>query len=601
MLDISRLIEVSTQITKAGAQGRLFNQALALGDSDVITGLERVRNYSKLADVAADFGLDAPEYLAAAIYFAQSPTPTSFAAGRWIADDTAGQLNGGILSASEQAMTLFQQITDGGFDISIDGASVAVSGLNFSTAANLNAVAALVEAELSPGATCVWNGSEFIIKSATTGAGVEATGTMSLTGQPSPADTFTVNTQVVTFVSSITGANQVLIGATAQQTAANLWTFLLNSTNANIKEADYSLSAQIVTATFKEVGTDGNAFTLAKSGANLAVSGANLTGGLNASAISYADAPGSGQDVSVLMKLTSNLALPLVPGYDAETPLAAVVACDAASLDWYGLGIAAEAEVTDDDILAIAAFIEADPITRMFGATTSDTDVLTSLATDDISYKLKALSYEQTFSMYCSTNPYAAFAIFGNLLTTNLEGSNTFKTMMYQQAKGIAAESLTTSQANSLETKRCNVYASYSNGTAIIQYGTMAGAVFIDETYGTDAFADAIQTADYNVLYTAGTKIPQTDAGEQQFVAAMSQVCQQFVTNGFLAPGQWNAEGFGQLIEGQYLKLGYYIYMQPLSQQSEADRAARKAPPFQIAAKLAGANQTAQILITINQ
>ena len=203
--------------------------------------------------------------------------------------------------------------------------------------------------------------------------------------------------------------------------------------------------------------------------------------------------------------------------------------------------------------------------------------------------------------MYSSTNPYAAFAVFGNLLTINLSGANTFKTMMYQKAIGIVAEDLNDAEADSLENKHCNVFVAYDNNTSIIEYGTMAGPVFIDETFGTNALANGIQTAYYNVLYTAGTKVPQTDAGDQQFSVAISQVCQQFVTNGFLAPGQWNAPGFGQLVEGQFLKLGYYIYMQPLAQQSEADRAARKAPPFQIAAKEAGANQTGQILITINQ
>lgn len=602
MLDISRLISVQAVITQGGAQGRLFNQALAIGDSNVISGLERVRNYSSLAEVAADFGLSAPEFLAAEIYFEQSPTPTNFACGRWIRTATAAILNGAILSPTQQAITLFQQITNGGFDVTVDGTAEVLTGLNFSQAANLNAVAALIQTALSGAATCVWNGFEFVIKSATTGAGVEAHGTMTLSGQPSASDTFTVNGTVVTFVASSPTGNQVLIGASQQQSAANLWAFLMNSTNVNIIKATYTLNASVVTATYFEVGTVGNSFTLAKSGTNLAVSGANMTGGVNASAVSYATSPtASYQDVSTLLGLTSVLALPLVPGYDPESALAAVVACDVASNDWYGMGFASSVQPSDSDYLAIGAFIEADSITRMFGVTTENTGVLTQQVSNDIASEMAALNYEQTFVMYSSTNPYAAFALFGNLLTIGLNGSNTFKTMMYQQAIGIVAEDLTSSEANSLQAKRCNVYVAYDNDTSIVQYGTMAGPVFIDETFGTDALANAIQTAFYNVMFTAGTKVPQTDQGDQQFAVAMSQVCQQFVTNGFLAPGTWNAQGFGQLSTGQFLKLGYYIYMQPLAQQSEADRAARKAPPFQIAAKLAGANQTGQVLITINQ
>lgn len=603
MLDISRLISVQTKITQAGAQGRAFNQALAIGDSNVISGLERVRDYSSLPEVAADFGISAPEYLAAEIYFEQSPTPTSFACGRWLRTATAAILEGAILSPSQQAIALFNAITNGGIDVVVDGTAKNLAALNFSTAANLNAVAALIQSAFSGSATCVWNGFQFVITSATTGAGVEASGTIQLTGQPTAGtDTVTVNGTSIAFVSALTTGNQVLVGSSTQITAANLWAFLQNSTDTNIIKATYALntSTNTITATYFEVGTVGNAFTLAKSGANITISGSVFTGGVNPSSVAYATT-GAGQDVSTLLGLTAALALPLVPGYAAESALAAVVACNTASKDWYGMGFASSVMPVDSDYLSIAAFIEADPVTRMFGITTQETGVLTQQVSNDIASELKALNLEQTFSMYSSTNLYAAFAIFGNLLTINLEGSNTFKTMMYQQAIGIVAENLTDAEADSLLAKRCNVFVAYDNDTSIIEYGMMAGPVFIDETFGTDAFADAIQTAFYNVLYTAGTKVPQTDQGDQQFTVAMSQVCQQFVTNGFMAPGTWNAQGFGQLLEGQYLKLGYYIYMQPLAQQSEADRAARKAPPFQIAAKLAGANQTGQVLITINQ
>ena len=600
MLSVSRLINVQAQISKAGAQGRLFNQALAIGDSNVISGLQRVRNYSSLTEVAADFGLSAPEYLAASIYFQQSPTPTSFACGRWVRTATAAILEGAILSASQSAIGLFNQITNGGIDVVVDGTAKNLTALNFSAQSNLNGVAALITTAFSGAATCTWNGFQFVITSSTTGAGVEASGTITLSGQPSANDTVTVNGQTITFVTSGATGSQVNIGTSDQITLANLWTFLVNSTNASLLEATYTMNGLVLTATFNQVGTVGNAFTLAKSGTNIAVSASTLAGGVNASAVGYATT-GAGQDISVLMGLTSALALPLVPGYAAESALAAVEACDVASKNWYGMGFASSVMPSDSDYLAIGAYIEADPVTRMFGVTTQETGVLTAQVSNDIASEMAALSYQQSFVLYSSTNMYAAFAIFGNLLTINLSGSNTFKPMMYQEAIGIAPEDLTDSQADSLEAKRCNVYTEYDNDTSIVQYGTMAGPVFIDEIFGTNALAAAIQNADYNVLYTATSAVPQTDQGDQQFVVAMSQVCQQYVTNGFLAPGTWNASGFGQLVQGQYLKLGYYIYMQPLAQQSEEDRAARKAPPFQIAAKLAGANQTAQVLITVNQ
>lgn len=600
MLPVSRLINVQTQITKAGAQGRLFNQALAIGDSNVISGLQRIRDYSSLAEVIADFGLSAPETLAATTYFDQKPTPTSFACGRWIRTASAAILQGAILSASQSAIGLFNQITNGGIDVVIDGTARNLTGLNFSVLANLNAVAAAVTTALSSHGTCTWNGAQFLITSATTGVGVDASGTLTVSTNPSNGDTVTINGTVVTFVSALTSGVQVLIGTDNTATAVNLWAVLTNSTNANLIACTYSVAGHVVTVTAAAAGTAGNAIALLTSSANVVVSAATLAGGVNASTVAYATT-GAGQDISTLMGLTAALALPLMPGYAAETPLAAVVACDSVSRDWYGMGFAASVQPTDDDACAIGAFIEAAPVTRMYGVTTSNTNALTKQVSSDIASRFVALAFDQSFTQYSSTNPYAAFAVFGGLLTTNLTGSATFKTMMYKTAVNVIAEDLTTPQADALQFKRCNVYVQYDNDTSIIQYGTMAGSVFIDETYGSNALADAIQNADYNVLYTTTTKVPQTDQGDQQFVVAMSQVCQQFVTNGFGAPGQWNATGFGQLVKGQFLKLGYYIFMQPLAQQSEEDRAARKVPPFQIAFKLAGANQTAQILITVNQ
>jgi len=114
------------------------------------------------------------------------------------------------------------------------------------------------------------------------------------------------------------------------------------------------------------------------------------------------------------------------------------------------------------------------------------------------------------------------------------------------------------------------------------------------------AMAIEIQTAIFNVLYTSPTKIPQTDAGMAIITNAIASVLQAFVNNGLLAPGVWNSNGFGQIVEGQTLPNGFYIFCPSVSMQTEAQRASRVSPPIQIAAKLAGAVQTVDVLITVN-
>ena len=123
---------------------------------------------------------------------------------------------------------------------------------------------------------------------------------------------------------------------------------------------------------------------------------------------------------------------------------------------------------------------------------------------------------------------------------------------------------------------------------------------FIDTIQGTDVLANYIQTNLYNVLYQSQTKVPQTDAGIHQLVTAAEATCASFVANGLLAPGTWTVGGFGTLNTGDFMPKGYYVYVPPVASQSASTRAARAAPPMQIAAKLAGAVHTASVIINVN-
>lgn len=600
-LPVSRLVQVSVNLSPQAAAGRNFGDLLILGDSNVISGLKRIEDFSGIDEVAASFSLSSPEYLAAALYFGQKPKPENLSIGRWLRTATAAMLQGAILNATQSALNLFTQVTSGGFNVTIDGVVKALTGMNFSTALNLNGVASIITTALAGSGTVTWNGSQFIITSATTGAGVNASGTITFTGNPSNNDTITVNGTLITFVTGTPVGSQVLIGSSSQITAANLNTFLINSLNAGILASTYSITGLVITVTAVAVGTGGNAITLTKSCANITLSGATLANGVSPSTVSYGTAPGSGLDVSSLLGLLSTQALPLVPGYSAETPLQAIAALSAASTEWYGSMFAASVMPVDADNLAVSAFIEASSITRAFGVTIQNTNVLSSSVSNDLASLMMAAGFEQSFCQYSSSSPYAVASMFGRAFSVDFEGQNTTITLMYKQQPGVIPENLTTDQANVLKAKRCNVYASYNNSTSLIQYGVMSGPAYIDEIHGLDWLADAVQTACFNVMYTSPTKVPQTDAGDNQFVNAISGICDQGIANGLGAPGIWNAAGFGQLTQGQYLKSGYYIFANPIALQSQSDRDARLAPPIQVAFKLAGATQDVDVLISVNR
>ncbi|HLH95020.1 MAG TPA: hypothetical protein VKW08_07870 [Xanthobacteraceae bacterium] len=121
---------------------------------------------------------------------------------------------------------------------------------------------------------------------ATTGK-TYATGTITVAAVPNAGDTVTIGGTVVTFIAQ-PGAwedrppagNNVYIGASAAATAQNLMAFLVGSTDVNLSKFTYALAGAVITLTAVQIGTAGNALTLATSDAGaVTLSGATLTGG----------------------------------------------------------------------------------------------------------------------------------------------------------------------------------------------------------------------------------------------------------------------------------------------------------------------------------
>ena len=491
-LPVSRVVAVSVALTPAGAQAQSLSNLLVLGSSNVIDTTERYRSYTQLSDVATDFGLVAPEYLAAQAWFGQSPQPTSLYVGRWAATAAQGGLRGATLSASQQAMTVWNAITTGSFKILKDGgAGVDVTGLNFSAAANLNAVAGIIQGAANmTGITCVWNAfyQRFEFQSATT-------------------------------------------GATSQ--------------------------------------------------------------------IGFLAAPGSGTDIGLQLGCKVGGGGYVYVGQALESAVACVALMDSMmGQQWYAVVVPT---AVNADHLAIAGYIEGTNTKHIYGVTTADAGTLNTATTTDIGYQLQQLKYRRTATQFSSANGYAIVSAFGRILTTNFRGNATVMTLKFKQEPGVIAESLNSSQVAAAEAKNVNLFVNYNNSTAILEQGVMADGTFVDIVTGTDWLAVTIQQQVYNLLYTSVTKIPQTDQGQQLLNTAVEAVCSQGVTNGLLAPGVWNSNGFGTLNQGDPLPKGFYVYSAPVASQFQSDRAARLAMPIQVAAKLAGAIHSANVAIVVNQ
>lgn len=498
-LPVSRLINGSIVITPQAVQGPSLSTGLVLGTSTVIDTVQRMRIYNTLSAVAADFGINAEEYQEAVVWFGQSPQPQQLNIGRWCKNAAAGKLIGGGLSATNTLIATWNVINAGSFKVAVDGGvATNIPAMNFTAAATLNAVAAIMQ----------------------------------------------------TAVQGIGGAFAAV-------------TVVYNAVYNRFE----------ITS-----GTTGST-----------------------SAISFLTAGTTGTDISGIMAglSTSNGAY-TAPGVAAESALAAVVLFDTQFAgQWYNLVIPS---AVDTDHTAIAPYIDGDATPHFYWITTQEQQVLASGDTTHIGFLLQQLQSQHTAWQYSSSSAYAAWSMAARIATTNYAGNLTAISLMYKTEPGVTPESLTSTQAAAIDGYNGNVFVSYQfgTGTAIIEQGICPSGQFIDTIIGADALRLQAQTNLFNILLGTATKVPQTDAGVNTLENGVDAACSQFVVNGFLAPGVWNANGFGQLVTGQWLDKGYYIFAQPIALQSQAQRAARISPPIQVAAKTAGAIDTVAFTIFVN-
>jgi len=330
-----------------------------------------------------------------------------------------------------------------------------------------------------------------------------------------------------------------------------------------------------------------------------------------ASAVSFATTPtGGGEtDISSLLGLAASF-----PGAYTSAGLAAETALqNATRMDanfggqWYAF--ANPAITADADHLAVQGFIQSGSTRKHFyGATSQEPACLLSSSTTDLAYTMSKTSCNKSMVSYSSTNSCGVISALARILYLNYSGTNTMISLAYQTMPTLVAENITSGQLAILQSKNCNVYAQIDNGVPIFFPGTTCVTNnFVDTVIGADVFAVSLQAAGFNTLYTAataGTKVAQDDAGTHKFITNYAQVCQQFVANGFLAPGYWYGAPFGTLqpntVGGEpYMEDGYYIYGPPIASQSQVPRAARVGVPIQIAGNCAGAVNTTSVLVTL--
>jgi hypothetical protein len=176
-IEITEFANVSISVSPVGvASGNFGILGFLTKDTDSfktgrqLTTVERHRSYTSLASVGEDWNTSSAVFVAATAFYGQTPTPNDFTVMVAFSSAAAGSLLGG----GHDSLVDLQGITAGELDIIVDGAPVAITALDFSSATSYEDVATVLSAAVT-GGSCYYNGSSFVVLSGSTGTASSVT------------------------------------------------------------------------------------------------------------------------------------------------------------------------------------------------------------------------------------------------------------------------------------------------------------------------------------------------------------------------------------------------------------------------------------------
>lgn len=289
------------------------------------------------------------------------------------------------------------------------------------------------------------------------------------------------------------------------------------------------------------------------------------------------------------------------PSTRVETPVETFAACREANGEWY-VGIYCS-PITKTEHLAVAEYMEAIKPNSLYAYTTSDADVLTD-APGNIFAAMKAKNYRRSIGQYSSKHPDAICAIIGWAMGAMTGTAGSAYTLAYKTEVGVETENssgvFASSAVEKIKGNNGNVYINRGSYYDIFEEGNMADGTWFDEMIFLDKYQNDMQLSLMDLLYQ-NNKISQTEAGMTQLIDAVKEVCQDMNRVGFIESGVWKAADILNLKKGDTLPSGYFIQSEPIDEQSQADRDARKAPPIYASLKLAGAIHHVTVQVDVNR
>ncbi|MCY3784572.1 MAG: DUF3383 family protein [Chloroflexi bacterium] len=290
------------------------------------------------------------------------------------------------------------------------------------------------------------------------------------------------------------------------------------------------------------------------------------------------------------------------PGRPASTVAETMEIIQNMDDDWYWL------EITPDLVassVAIATWIRTERKQAIYEFT--DLGVLTPNESASRAAQIVALDSERNSIIWDAIADYKGISSAGVFAGTNFNRRNSLPTLFGKTLAGRrVGQVLTAGQRNELNRKRINWYQTIAGDNVVRPGVTTRKPWFIDTRLFLDWFIVTMQTRLWRIIRSK-PRVPLTDHGIGELQAEAEAVCEDGVDNGGIAPGTVDEEVAGEIrrvtgtdFDGT-LSRGYLVWFDQLSEQPLADRQARKAPPFTVWLKDAGAVHETDIAIRFNQ
>ena len=625
MASIDRAIRVTAQIfpAQAAATERFGGALIATtGDELDASGPDKVQSFRTLEAVGdAGFAESGDVYLAAASYFAQTPSPSSLFVGRWANTRAASELRGGTFSTAPTPASLTGTATilrgaaqtatptswDGGAltGLTPEGGSAQTVTVTLSSPANHDAVAAAVQAGLR-GATALGSDrSEIEVEYVGSGQG----------------------RYVITVPDSIT-----IPGALTGDLAGDLK--MLAADNPDLY-APFTVSVDGNSATVRvklNAATGGTVLTTIEAvRANLqsALQAATPTG-FSTLAVSYdqtvprfeiGDGTSTGTPRTLTagtgaladaMRLSTAEGADVAEGSVAETAADFISAVSAISNDWYWLVPVGSDLVDNASTQALATAIAASRKQIMIDSRAGDvlTDAASSAATTASTQPALIIARAHTNRASVIWSRHAdnkAAALAGVFAGYDLNRPATAVSAKFRPLSGREADDLTPAQLDALDRVRINYYTQFGNSAIVAEGVSTAKGVFIETQWWLDWFTQEVQGEVFELLRSS-IRIPQTAAGISRIKDRVEDVCIRGVSNGGIAPGPLGDTTTAAVrsvtgnpdFDGE-LSQGYLVYVAPLSTLTESQLTAGNIPPVHIWMKGAGGVHFIDLDVTIQQ